>query len=67
VRVVLPRLSAAEVGLLSLLEVVLGPLWVWLARGEEPGATVILGGLIVLAALAINEGIALALERRASR
>jgi drug/metabolite transporter (DMT)-like permease len=67
VRVVLPRLSAAEVGLLSLLEVVLGPLWVWLARGEEPGAAVILGGLIVLAALAINEGIALALERRASR
>jgi drug/metabolite transporter (DMT)-like permease len=65
VRVVLPHLSAAEVGLLSLLEVVLGPLWVWLARGEEPGAAVVLGGLVVLTALAINEGVALALERRA--
>jgi drug/metabolite transporter (DMT)-like permease len=67
VRLVLPRLSAAEVGLLSLLEVVLGPLWVWLARGEEPSAAVIVGGLVVLAALAINEGVALALERRAAR
>ncbi len=64
VRVVLLRLSAAEIGLLSLLEVVLGPLWVWLARGEEPGAAMITGGLVVLAALAVNEGIALALERR---
>jgi drug/metabolite transporter (DMT)-like permease len=64
VRVALPRLTAAEVGLISLLEVVLGPLWVWLARGEEPGAAVIAGGVIVLAALAINEGIALALEAK---
>ncbi len=64
VRVALPRLSAAEVGLVSLLEVVLGPFWVWLAVGEEPSASVIAGGLVVLAALAINEGIALALERR---
>ena len=66
VRVALPRLSAAEVGLVSLLEVVLGPLWVWLARGEEPGAAIIAGGLVVLVALAFNEGIALALERRAA-
>ena len=66
VRVVLLRLSAAEIGLLSLLEVVLGPLWVWLALGEEPGPAVIFGGVVVLAALAINEGIALALERRAA-
>ncbi len=62
-----PRLSAAEVGLLSLLEVILGPLWVWLSRGEEPGAAVLLGGLIVVLALAANEGIALAIERRALR
>jgi drug/metabolite transporter (DMT)-like permease len=66
VRMVLPRLSAAEIGLLSLLEVVFGPLWVWLAHGEAPGAAVITGGLIVLAALAVNEGIALALEQRAA-
>ena len=65
VRVVLPRLSAAEVGLLSLLEVVLGPFWVWLAYGEQPGPAVLAGGALVLAALAANEAIALALERRA--
>ena len=67
VRVVLPRLSAAEIGLLSLLEIVLGPLWVWLALGEEPGGAVVTGGLVVLAAVAVNEGISLAMERRAAR
>jgi len=64
VRIVLPRLSAAEIGLLSLLEVVLGPLWVWLAYGEQPGPAALAGGAIVLAALAANEAIALALEKR---
>ncbi len=64
VRVVLLRLSAAEIGLLSLLEVVLGPLWVWFAYGEHPGAAALTGGALVLAALAANEGIALALEKR---
>jgi len=67
VRVVLPRLSAAEIGLLSLLEIVLGPLWVWLALGEEPAGAIITGGLVVLAAVAANEGISLALARRAAR
>ena len=65
VRVVLPRLSAAEIGLLSLLEVVLGPLWVWLALGEEPSGAIVTGGLVVLAAVVANEAISLALERRA--
>lgn len=65
VRVVLPRLSAAEIGLLSLLEVVLGPLWVWLALGEEPAGAIVTGGLVVLAAVAVNEAISLAMERRA--
>ncbi len=63
VRVVLPRLSAAEIGLLSLLEIVLGPLWVWLALGEEPGGAIITGGLVVLAAVALNEGISLVQDR----
>lgn len=66
VRVVLPRLSAAEIGLLSLLEVVLGPLWVWLALGEQPAGAIITGGLVVLAAVAVNEAISLAMERRAA-
>jgi drug/metabolite transporter (DMT)-like permease len=65
--VAVPRLSAAEVGLLSLIEVILGPFWVWLARGEEPGAAVLTGGVIVVSALVLNEGIALSIERRALR
>jgi drug/metabolite transporter (DMT)-like permease len=48
-------LLAPEIALLSLLEVVLGPLWVWLGAGEEPGGATLVGGAIVLAALAANE------------
>jgi len=65
--IAVPRLSAAEVGLLSLLEVIFGPLWVWLSRGETPGALALAGGLIVIVALAVNESVGLALERRARR
>lgn len=49
------ELRAAEVGLLGLLETVLGPLWVWLAVGEAPTASALVGGGIVIAALAANE------------
>lgn len=48
-------LTAPEIALLGLLEVVLGPLWVWLAVGEEPGRATLFGGAIVLAALVLNE------------
>ncbi len=34
----------AQVAVLSLIEVVLGPLWVWLAYGERPSATTFVGG-----------------------
>jgi drug/metabolite transporter (DMT)-like permease len=47
-------LSAAEVALISLLEVVLGPLWVWLARSERPSTATIVGGVIVLAGVAVQ-------------
>jgi drug/metabolite transporter (DMT)-like permease len=40
-------IPAAQVALISLLEVVLGPLWVWLAVGERPGAATVVGGAIV--------------------
>jgi drug/metabolite transporter (DMT)-like permease len=56
-------LSAAQVGLLSLLETVLGPLWVWLGFGEAPSAAALVGGAIVVAALAANELWALARHR----
>ncbi|MBI1775426.1 MAG: DMT family transporter [Proteobacteria bacterium] len=45
-------LPAAQTSLLSLLEVILGPLWVWLVYGEDPGLFVLAGGLIVMVALA---------------
>lgn len=47
-------LPAAQVTLIALLEPVLGPLWVWLFAGEEPPPLTLLGGAIVIAALATN-------------
>ena len=44
-------IPAAEVALITLLEIVLGPLWVWIARGEKPSATTLAGGAIVLGAV----------------
>jgi len=52
-------LSAPEVSLLALLEVVFGVLWTWLGADEAPSAPVIGGGLLVLGALAGNELVAL--------
>jgi drug/metabolite transporter (DMT)-like permease len=45
------KLRAAELGLLTLLETVLAPLWVWIALSETPSAAALLGGSIVLAAV----------------
>jgi drug/metabolite transporter (DMT)-like permease len=45
-------IPAAQVGLIMLLEVVLGPLWVWLAMDEKPGTLTLAGGAIVIAAIA---------------
>jgi len=52
-----PYLLAAEVGLLTLLETVLAPLWVWIGIGEVPTTTTIIGGGIVLAALATHSAL----------
>ena len=41
----------AQTALLGLLEPILGPLWVWLLRGEQPSPMALLGGGIVIAAL----------------
>ena len=48
-------LKAPEVSLLGLLEVIFGILLVWFGAGEEPGANVLTGGALVIAALVINE------------
>jgi len=47
-------IPAAQVGLITLLEVVLGPLWVWLALDERPTTLTLVGGAIVIAAIAIQ-------------
>jgi drug/metabolite transporter (DMT)-like permease len=47
-------IPAAEVALITLLEIVLGPLWVWLWRSERPGNATLAGGAIVLAAVLIQ-------------
>lgn len=40
--------------LLSVIEPILGPIWVWLIHGETPTALVLLGGAIVMGALCFN-------------
>ena len=45
------HIAAAELTLLSMTEVLLGPLWVWLVFGEVPAALTLLGGAIVLSAV----------------
>ena len=47
-------IPAAQVGLITLLEVVLGPLWVWLALDERPSTATLIGGAIVIAAIVIQ-------------
>lgn len=47
-------LPAAELTLLSLAEVLLGPVWVWLFLGETATINTLLGGAVLLAAIAGN-------------
>lgn len=47
-------LPPAEVALLSLLELVLGPLWVWLAYSERPSTATLVGGVVVTAAVVVQ-------------
>ena len=50
-----PRyIPATEVGLLMLLEAVLGSAWAWMILSENPGPKSLLGGAIVIGALAFN-------------
>jgi len=52
---VAPRfIPGPEVALITLLETVLGPFWVWLALGEVPVPAAVVGGLVVIGALALN-------------
>jgi drug/metabolite transporter (DMT)-like permease len=47
-------IPAGEVALITLLEVVLGPLWVWAFLSERPSTTTLVGGTIVLGAVLVE-------------
>jgi drug/metabolite transporter (DMT)-like permease len=47
-------IPAAQVGLITLLEVVLGPLWVWLAYTEQPDTATLVGGAVVVVAIVVQ-------------
>ena len=50
-----PRyITATEVGLIMLLEAVMGATWVWILLAENPGLESLLGGAVVIGALAFN-------------
>jgi drug/metabolite transporter (DMT)-like permease len=42
------------VGLITLLEIVLGPVWVWLALDERPTTLTLVGGAIVIVAIVVQ-------------
>ena len=45
---------SAELALLSMTEVILGPVWVWLGVGEVPSLFTLIGGVIVMAAITLQ-------------
>jgi drug/metabolite transporter (DMT)-like permease len=47
-------IPAGEVALITLLEIVLGPLWVWLFLSEGPSVATFTGGVIVLGAVLLQ-------------
>jgi len=47
-------IPAAEIAMITLLEVVLGPLWVWIAISERPSTATLVGGAIVIAGVLLQ-------------
>jgi drug/metabolite transporter (DMT)-like permease len=63
-----PRyITAPEVGLLMLLETILGPIWVWLALGERASDIALSGGALVIATLLVYFTVRLRRQARAAR
>ena len=55
-----PRyISAPEVNLFFLLEVILGPIWVWLIINEQPSVQTIIGGIVIIITIALHSFLAL--------
>jgi drug/metabolite transporter (DMT)-like permease len=49
-------IPAAQTALIGLLEVVLGPLWVWIAYTEQPSTATLTGGAIVMLGILVQTG-----------
>ena len=47
-------IPASQSALLGMLEPILGPAWVWLAFGERPAVTTLVGGTVVIFSVAAN-------------
>ena len=56
-------ISATHVAVLMLLETALAPIWAWLGVGENPTTMILLGGLIMFAAVAVRAGLGFLSER----
>jgi drug/metabolite transporter, DME family len=54
-----PYLTAAQAGLLTLLEIILAPIWVWLAFAELPAPLSLAGAAVVLSALVAHSALSL--------
>ena len=55
-----PRyISAPEVNLFFLLEVILGPIWVWFIIKEQPSVQTIIGGIVIIITIALHSFLAL--------
>jgi drug/metabolite transporter (DMT)-like permease len=59
------HIPAAEAGLIALLDVVLAPLWVWMAFSESPGNGALIGGSLTLLAVLLYTVRGLGGSRRA--
>ena len=57
-------LTAAEIGLVSILETIFGTLSVWVLVGERPSNAALAGGAMVIVALAINQLVVLRKQTR---
>jgi drug/metabolite transporter (DMT)-like permease len=47
-------IPAAEVAVITLLEIVLAPLWVWISISEKPAAATLVGGAVVVGAVILQ-------------
>lgn len=48
------RIEGIEAALIAMIEPVMNPIWVYFGYGERPSTFAILGGLIILATIAIR-------------